>query len=103
MSDTDFLKLSILMVIDMRGIHIVLIDVNRERVEVEELNIGYEIGAVLVFHMFLFWIFVSCSVRNSAYEITKRKHATYYGIAMIVERLCEAIIHDENLCFLFQA
>ncbi|MBQ6110903.1 MAG: L-lactate dehydrogenase [Synergistaceae bacterium] len=35
-------------------------------------------------------------VRNSAYEIIKRKHATYYGIAMSVKRICEAIIRDEK-------
>ncbi|MBQ7156033.1 MAG: L-lactate dehydrogenase [Synergistaceae bacterium] len=36
------------------------------------------------------------SVRNSAYEIIRRKHATYYGIAMAVRRICEAIIRDEK-------
>ena len=36
------------------------------------------------------------SVRNSAYEIIRRKHATYYGIAMAVKRICEAIIRDEK-------
>lgn len=36
------------------------------------------------------------SVRNSAYEIIKRKHATYYGIAMAVRRICEAVIRDEK-------
>ena len=36
------------------------------------------------------------SVRNSAYEIIKRKHATYYGIAMAVKRICEAVIRDEK-------
>ena len=36
------------------------------------------------------------SVKNSAYEIIKRKHATYYGIAMAVKRICEAIIRDEK-------
>ncbi|MBQ7543800.1 MAG: L-lactate dehydrogenase [Synergistaceae bacterium] len=35
-------------------------------------------------------------VRNSAYEIIKRKNATYYGIAMAVKRICEAIIRDEK-------
>ena len=35
-------------------------------------------------------------VRNSAYEIIDRKHATYYGIAMSVRRLCEAIMRDEK-------
>lgn len=35
-------------------------------------------------------------VRNSAYEIIRRKHATYYGIAMSVKRICEAVIRDEK-------
>lgn len=35
-------------------------------------------------------------VKNSAYEIIKKKHATYYGIAMAVKRICEAIIRDEK-------
>ena len=39
---------------------------------------------------------IEAQVRNSAYEIIKRKHATYYGIAMSVKRICEAIIRDEK-------
>lgn len=39
---------------------------------------------------------IEAEVRNSAYEIIKRKHATYYGIAMAVKRICEAIIRDEK-------
>lgn len=35
-------------------------------------------------------------VKNSAYEIIERKHATYYGIAMAVKRICEVIIRDEK-------
>ena len=35
-------------------------------------------------------------VKNSAYEIIKRKKATYYGIAMSVRRICEAIVRDEK-------
>ncbi len=35
-------------------------------------------------------------VKNSAYEIIERKHATYYGIAMSVKRICEAIVRDEK-------
>lgn len=35
-------------------------------------------------------------VKNSAYEIIKRKGATYYGIAVAVKRICEAIIKDEH-------
>lgn len=36
------------------------------------------------------------SVKNSAYEIIEKKNATYYGIAMAVKRLCEAIVRDEK-------
>ena len=39
---------------------------------------------------------IEADVRNSAYEIIKRKHATYYGIAMSVKRICEAVIRDEK-------
>ena len=35
-------------------------------------------------------------VKNSAYEIIARKKATYYGIAMSVRRICEAIVRDEK-------
>lgn len=35
-------------------------------------------------------------VRNSAYEIIEKKKATYYGIAMSVRRICEAIVRDEK-------
>lgn len=35
-------------------------------------------------------------VKNSAYEIIARKQATYYGIAMAVKRICEAIVRDEK-------
>ncbi len=36
------------------------------------------------------------AVKNSAYEIIERKQATYYGIAMAVKRICEAIVRDEK-------
>lgn len=36
------------------------------------------------------------NVKNSAYEIIQKKHATYYGIAMAVKRICEVIIRDEK-------
>lgn len=36
------------------------------------------------------------TVKNSAYEIIERKSATYYGIAMSVKRICEAIIRNER-------
>lgn len=36
------------------------------------------------------------SVRDSAYEIIRRKGATYYGIAMAVARIAEAIVKDEH-------
>jgi L-lactate dehydrogenase len=35
-------------------------------------------------------------VKNSAYEIIEKKGATYYGIAMAVERICEVILRDEK-------
>lgn len=35
-------------------------------------------------------------VKLSAYEIIKKKGATYYGIAMSVSRICEAIILDQK-------
>lgn len=35
-------------------------------------------------------------VKLSAYEIIKKKGATYYGIAMSVRRICEAIILDQK-------
>ncbi|RNL45057.1 L-lactate dehydrogenase [Paraeggerthella hongkongensis] len=35
-------------------------------------------------------------VKNSAYEIIAKKKATYYGIAMAVKRICEAIVRDEK-------
>lgn len=36
-------------------------------------------------------------VRNSAYEIIKRKGATYYGIGMCLVRITSAILEDKNL------
>lgn len=35
-------------------------------------------------------------VKNSAYEIIAKKRATYYGIAMSVRRICEAIVRNER-------
>ena len=39
---------------------------------------------------------IADDVRNSAYRIIEKKRATYYGIAMSVRRICEAIIRDEK-------
>ena len=39
---------------------------------------------------------IADTVKNSAYEIIARKKATYYGIAMSVRRICEAIVRDEK-------
>ena len=36
------------------------------------------------------------NVKNSAYEIINRKKATYFGVAMAVRRICEAILRDEK-------
>ena len=35
-------------------------------------------------------------VKNSAYEIIEKKKATYFGVAMAVRRICEAITGDEK-------
>lgn len=39
---------------------------------------------------------IANDVKNSAYEIIRKKKATYYGIAMSVKRICEAIMRDEK-------
>lgn len=39
---------------------------------------------------------ITLSVKNSAYEIIKRKRATYYGIAMAISRICAALANDEK-------
>jgi len=39
---------------------------------------------------------IADDVRDSAYEIIKKKGATYYGIGMSVCRICEAIIRNEE-------
>lgn len=39
---------------------------------------------------------IAQKVKNSAYEIIERKHATYFGVAMAVKRICEAIVRDEK-------
>ena len=42
---------------------------------------------------------IAYHVNNSGYEIIEKKHATYYGIAMVVKRLCQAIVLDEKSIF----
>jgi len=39
---------------------------------------------------------IANDVKNSAYEIISRKKATYYGIAVSVKRICEAIVRNER-------
>ena len=39
---------------------------------------------------------IADGVKMSAYEIINKKGATYYGIAMSVRRICEAIVRDEK-------
>ncbi len=39
---------------------------------------------------------IAADVRDAAYEIIKKKRATYYGIAMTVKRICDAITRDEK-------
>ena len=39
---------------------------------------------------------IAANVKNSAYVIIEKKKATYYGVAMSVRRICEAIVRDEK-------
>ncbi len=39
---------------------------------------------------------IADDVKNAAYEIISKKHATYYGVAMATKRICEAIVRDEK-------
>ena len=39
---------------------------------------------------------IAQGVKNSAYKIIEKKKANYYGVAMAVRRICEAIIRDEK-------
>ncbi len=39
---------------------------------------------------------ISNKVKNAAYEIIKRKSATYYAIGMVLVRITNAILDDEN-------
>lgn len=38
-------------------------------------------------------------VRNAAYEIIEKKGATYYGIGIVLTRITNAILGDENMIF----
>ena len=38
-------------------------------------------------------------VRNAAYQIIEKKGATYYGIGMVLTRITNAILGDENMIF----
>lgn len=42
---------------------------------------------------------IADQVKSSAYEIIAKKDATYYGIAMAVRRICQAVIRDEKSIF----
>lgn len=39
---------------------------------------------------------ISEKVKNAAYEIIKRKGATYYAVGLAIKRIVEAILRDEN-------
>lgn len=39
---------------------------------------------------------IADDVKNSAYEIIAKKHATYYGVASAVCRICQVILQDEK-------
>ena len=36
------------------------------------------------------------ALNRITYEIIEKKRATYYGVAMAVKRICEAIVRDEK-------
>ena len=42
-------------------------------------------------------------MRDSAYEIIRRKGATYYGIAMAVGRIAQCIVRDEHTVLRFSS
>lgn len=42
---------------------------------------------------------IADEVKNSAYEIIAKKSATYFGIAMVVKRICHAVVRDEKSIF----
>ena len=42
---------------------------------------------------------IEYEVRNAAYEIIEKKGATYYGIGMVLTRITNAILGDENMIF----
>lgn len=42
---------------------------------------------------------IADQVKSSAYEIIAKKDATYYGIAMVVKRICQAVVRDEKSIF----
>lgn len=42
---------------------------------------------------------IADQVKSSAYEIIAKKDATYYGIAMVIKRICEAVVRDEKSIF----
>lgn len=39
---------------------------------------------------------IPLKVKNAAYDIIKRKGATYYAIALAIQKICETIIRDEH-------
>ena len=39
---------------------------------------------------------IESDVKNAAYEIISRKNATYFAVALAVNRIVEAILRDEN-------
>lgn len=39
---------------------------------------------------------ISANTRNAAYQIIQAKGATYYAIALAIDRICTAILHDES-------
>lgn len=39
---------------------------------------------------------IAQDVKNSAYDIIQRKHATYFGVAMAVRSICEVIVRNDK-------
>ena len=59
-------------------------------------RLKYELGEHLGVDSRSVHAFIIGEHGDSAYEIIAKKNATYYGIAMSVKRICEAIVRDEK-------
>lgn len=76
---------------------IALIDADKNKAEGEAMDISHGIPFASPMKIYAGdYDDVADAVKNSAYEIINKKHATYYGIAMSVKRICEVIMRDEK-------